>query len=80
MELETTAAIGAASGTTEVGLATTAVTEEESAITEGELAIIEVTEGEIEAVLEVTAVETVEVEAEIASVTEARRAQGDLEG
>lgn len=43
------------------------------------LATIEATE-EIEAAVQVTAVETVEAEAVIASATKARRAQADLEG
>ena len=42
-------------------------------------ATIEATE-EIEAAVQVTAVETVEAEAVIASATQARRAQADLEG
>jgi len=60
--------------------------EAESAITEVELetievglATIEATE-EIEAAVRVTAVETVEAEAVIASATKARHAQADLEG
>ena len=61
------------SETTEAGLATTEATEEEWGTTE-------VTAGEIAAAVQVTAVETVEAEAGIASATKAPRVPGDLAG
>ena len=75
---------------TEVGLATIGATEAELETIEVgwatieatgvELETIEATGVEIEAAGQVTAVETVEAEAVIASATKARRAQADLEG
>jgi hypothetical protein len=68
-------------GTTEVELA---ITEEEQGTTEVELAITEeergTTAGELAAAVQVTAVETVEAEAGIASATQAPRVPGDLAG
>jgi len=62
-----------------VGLATIEATEAELETIGVGLATIEATE-EIEAAVRVTAVETVEAEAVIASATKARHAQADLEG